>query len=73
MVASIRGFPMNGVLGNIGNGSIGVICRREGGDARKVALSSSLGEGVRVPSGPRGEGERRAHTRAGVVRDPAGA
>jgi hypothetical protein len=34
VVASIRGFPMNDVLGNIGNGSIGVICCREGGDAR---------------------------------------
>ncbi len=67
MVASIRGFPMNDILGNIGNGSIGVICCRERGDARRVALSSSLGEGARVPSGARGEDERREHTRAGVV------
>jgi hypothetical protein len=64
---------MNDVLSNIGNGSISVICRQEGGDARQVALSSSLGEGARVPSGARGKDERRAHTRAGVVRDPAGA
>jgi hypothetical protein len=34
VVASIRGFPMNDVLGDIGNGSIGVICCGEGGDAR---------------------------------------
>ena len=67
VVASIRGFPMNDILGNIGNGSIGVICCWEGGDARQVALSSSLGEGARVPLGARGEDERHAHTCAGVV------
>jgi hypothetical protein len=64
---------MNDVLGNIDNGSIGVICCWEGSDARRVALSSSLGEGARVLLGARGENERRAHTRAGVVQDPAGA
>jgi hypothetical protein len=58
---------MNDVLGDIGNCSIGVICCREGGDARQVALSSSLGEGARVPLGARGEDERHAHTCAGVV------
>ena len=67
MVASIRGFPMNDLLGNTGNGSIGVICCWEGGDARRVTLSSSLGEGARVPLGARGKDERRAHTHAGVV------
>ncbi len=67
VVASIRGFPMNDVLGDSGNGSISDICCRDGGDARQVALSSSLGEGARVPSGARGKDERRAHTRAGVV------
>ncbi len=71
VVASIRGFLMNDVLGNIGNGSIGVICCQEGGDARQVALSSSLGEEARVLSGAKGKDERRAHTRAGVVQDPA--
>jgi hypothetical protein len=45
MVASIRGFPMNDILGDIGNGFIGVICFREGGDARRVALSSSSVKG----------------------------
>ncbi len=73
MVASIRGFPMNDLLGNTGNGSIGVICHREGGDARQVALSSSLGEGARVLSGARCKDERRVHTRVGVIQDPAGA
>jgi hypothetical protein len=73
VVASIRGFPMNDVLGNIGNGSIGVICCREGSDARQVALSSSLGEGGRVLLGARGKDELHAHTFAGVVQDPAGA
>jgi hypothetical protein len=73
MVASIRGFPMNDVFSDIGNGSINVICCQEGGDARQVALSSSLGEGARVPLGARGKDERRAHTHAGVVQDPAGA
>jgi hypothetical protein len=67
VVASIRGFPINDVLGNIGNGSIGVICCQEGGDARQVALSSSLSEGVRVLLGARGKDERRAHTHMGVV------
>jgi hypothetical protein len=67
MVASIRGFPMNDVLGNISNGSISVICHQEGGDARQVALSSSLGEGARVPLGARGKDKRCAHTCAGVV------
>jgi hypothetical protein len=38
-----------------------------------VALSSSLGEGVRVPLGARDKDEHRVHTRAGVVQDPAGA
>jgi hypothetical protein len=38
-----------------------------------VALSSSLDEGARVLSGARGKDERRVHTRAGVIQDPAGA
>ena len=65
VLASIRGFPMNDVLGDSGNGSISDICCRDGGDARQVALSSSLGEGARVPSGARGKDH--AHTHAGVV------
>jgi hypothetical protein len=36
-------------------------------------LSSYLDEGARVPSGARGKDERHTYTRAGVVRDPAGA
>jgi hypothetical protein len=50
-----------------------LFCCREGGDARQVALSSSLGEGARVPLDARGKDERCVHTRAGVVQDPAGA
>ncbi len=38
-----------------------------------MALSSSLGEGARVLLGARGEDECCAHTRTGVVQDPAGA
>ncbi len=56
VVASIRGFPMNDILGDIGNGSIGVICCREGGDARQVALSSSLGQRGECSVGCQGQG-----------------